>query len=87
MKRHGAVVVFKEGVTPREAANALAKIADVLDLPENSIKMVPCGTTQVSVRGRTVKKDVVNMVREPFEMIDKINEFDDDWGGPVWYIP
>ena len=24
---------------------------------------------------------------KPFEMEDAVNEFDDEWGGPVWYIP
>tara|TARA_Y100000034_G_scaffold1017_1_gene1277 strand:+ start:4434 stop:4670 length:237 start_codon:yes stop_codon:yes gene_type:complete len=35
-RRHGAVLVFKRGVTPHQAAAALKKIADVLDIPERS---------------------------------------------------
>lgn len=91
MKRHGAVVVFKPGITPREAANALERIADVLDLPSESYVTVPAGPASASLYlpdGTEVPTDRrVKLVGREFEMIDKINEFDDDIGGPVWYVP
>ena len=51
-KRHGAVLVFKEGVTPSKAASALKKIADVLDLPKESFRTVEVGRnrTRTGVR-------------------------------------
>lgn len=80
MKRHGAVLVFKKGVTPAKAAKALAKLADVLDVPED---------TPLLVTGR-VRKDgtqVATFGCKPFAFKDLVEEFDDELGGPVWYIP
>ena len=79
-KRHGAVLVFKEGVTPSKAASALKKIADVLDLPKESFRTVEVG------RNRNGQRRVA-FRPAPFKMADKVHEFDDEYGGPVWYIP
>lgn len=82
MIRHGTVLVFKRGVTPDEAAAAIEKIKEVLDLPEVTHDTVPVGTNR---RGQRM----VKMVDRPFVMEDAVHEFDDYDGcaGPVWYIP
>jgi hypothetical protein len=59
MKRYGTVLVFKKGITAKQAADALAKIKDVIDLD--------------------------GYVRKGIE--DRVQEYDDRYGGPVWYIP
>ena len=63
MKRFGAVVTFKPGTTREEAAEALRKIEDVLNISDFWLD-----------RGE-----------DPIEML--VNDFDDTYGGPVWYIP
>ena len=68
MKRYGTVLVFKAGITSKEATEAINKIADVLDLPKEAWDW------------ETTRK-------RPYELIDGIHEFDDEIGGPVWYIP
>ena len=87
MKRHGSVLVFKAGTTPEEAAVALAKIADVLDLPDEITKYVPDGTRVINDGMGDIETKVVRQVRVPHAMTDEIHEFDDDHGGPAWYIP
>jgi hypothetical protein len=77
-KRLGTVLVFKEGVSKEEAAQHLARIAEVLDLPKSVTDYVPIGPPG----GRRVKG-----VQRAFKVPDIINEFDDEYGGPVWYIP
>lgn len=61
MQRVGSVIVFKEGVNRQEAAEALLKIKDVIELPQD-------GNSLLSA-------------------LDCIHKFDDEYGGPVWYIP
>ena len=75
MQRLGTVLVFAPEVTPEEAAKALEKIRNVLDLPQTSHNIVSNGD------------GTCRMEATPFKMQDKIKEFDDEWGGPVWYIP
>lgn len=50
-KQAGAVLVFKPGVTPEEAAKALKALEALL------------------------------------EYTPRVNTFNPDWGGPVWYVP
>lgn len=82
MTRRGTVLVFKRGTTSKDAAAALEKIRDVLDLPEVTHDMVEVGKTS---RGQSI----VDIKDRQFEMADAIHEFDDYDGcaGPVWYIP
>lgn len=80
MIRHGALLVFKRGVTPEQAAAALESIREVLDLPAETTEYTD--DQRAAGRFRAVRPS-----RRPFEMRDKVSEFDDDWGGPVWYIP
>ena len=74
MKRIGTVVVFKAGVTQAQAADALRKIADVIDTPPTSY-----------VRSDTTKHP--RYVDVPFAFEHTIHEYNSDHGGPVWYIP
>jgi hypothetical protein len=74
MTRHGAVLVFKEGVTSEQAAKALAKLKSVLAVPETTIDFVRSGNK-------------ARMVEKPFTFASMVESFDDTWGGPVWYIP
>tara|TARA_Y100000310_G_C20569762_1_gene757393 strand:+ start:675 stop:929 length:255 start_codon:yes stop_codon:yes gene_type:complete len=84
MTRHGTVLVFREDVTPAEAARALERIRDVLSLPDFSYDIVPTGE-MVEVQGITKERHTTQ--ERSFDMADMIQEFDDDMGGPVWYIP
>jgi len=40
MKRLGAVIVFRDRVTRKEAARALARVADVVEVPDERWKKV-----------------------------------------------
>ena len=68
MKRFGSVLVFKRGVTKKQAEAALKKIQDVL-ADDYWIKDFDIKT------GHGEKAKFI------------VNEFDDKWGGPVWYLP
>jgi len=60
MKRLGTVLVFMEGVSRKEAVEALRKIESLLEhSPNHPMLDIP----------------------------SKVREFDDNVGGPVWYIP
>ena len=39
------------------------------------------------IGGRMVMKDCVRYEDRPFNMADYLHKFNDEWGGPVWYIP
>jgi len=71
MKRLGAVIVFNPDVDEDEAAALLEKIVDDLDVPSEAIRY----------------HSPPWATKHPFEAVDLVNEFDDDMGGPVWYIP
>jgi hypothetical protein len=73
--------VFKPGVSEFEATQALEMIKNFLDLPKTSY--VPTGTKRLP-NGQLVKSNYEN---RPFETKDLVHEFDDSYGGPVWYIP
>ena len=66
MKRLGSVLVFKRGVSKKQAEVALRKIQDVLQ-EKSHIKY--------DEHDRPVRCSFV------------VNEFDERYGGPVWYIP
>lgn len=86
--RIGTVLVFKPEVTKEQAAQALADIAHVLDLPETTTAYEPTGESDLVEQLRRGQRSV-RPVKRPFQMADKIHEFDDYGGseGPVWYIP
>ncbi len=86
--RHGTVLVFKPGVTKEEAAVALLTIADLLETPETSHESVPTGEVEeIGFGGKVIHKPIHRWQERPFEIIDLVRDFDDDMGGPVWYIP
>lgn len=77
--RHGAVIKFREGATEAEIAEALNKIRDILDLPE----MVDEMTVMKDTNGKQYHK----YTKVPFKWRHLVNKYDDQYGGPVWYIP
>jgi len=88
MQRHGSVIVFKPGTTPEEAAKALEKIAEVLDLPEKGHDRVDAGMVDDHLPdGRVRKVRAVTCRERPFKFTDLVREYDDEYGGPVFYIP
>jgi hypothetical protein len=79
VKRCGSLVIFKPGVTKEQAARALELLREVADFPaESSVPVsVPCE------RGRrAVRYDKV-----PFKTEHIVNEYDDKYGSPCFYIP
>lgn len=78
MKRLGALIKFKPGVTKEKAAMALKAIQAVLDVPETTTRYVPAGTGT----GRSMRSETV-----PFKSEHLVHEYEDEHGGPVWYIP
>ncbi len=86
MKRIGTVLTFKPEVTEEEAARALRSISFLLDTPEE----IPQANSEVQAAidaGQTVRYRSEQWSTRPFTFADLVTEFDDDWGGPVWYIP
>lgn len=79
MKRIGTVLTFKSGVTRVEAARALRSIGAVLETPQT----VPVPNYFTNDEGRKC----VSYTTKNFRHSDLLEEFDDEWGGPVWYIP
>jgi len=82
--RHGVVLTFKEGMTKEQIAEALAELRDILDLPKESVELVSTGTVTTD---DGIPSDVATLQPKSFEMKDIIHEFDDEEGGPVWYLP
>jgi len=86
MNRIGTVLTFKPEVTKEEAARALRSIAFLLDTPATISK--PVAEVRAALdAGQTVRYEPDQWTDVPFEHADLVREFDDDWGGPVWYIP
>jgi hypothetical protein len=86
MKRIGTVLTFKPEVTEEEAARALRSIAFILDTPSTINKPTPEIRAALDA-GHTIQYQPGEWSPVPFEHADLVHEFDDDWGGPVWYIP
>ncbi len=78
--RIGSLITFKAGVTNAQAAAALERMSDVLDVPEMTTDYVTV-ITPPGECNRAVP------IETPFEMSDIISYWDDEMGGPVWYIP
>ena len=86
MKRIGTILIFQPNVTKAEAAMALNGIGHLLVLP----KRVSGPKAAVQARldaGETVRYRREDWQERDFRMTDKIEEFDDEWGFPVWYVP
>ena len=86
MNRLGTVLTFKPKVTKEEAARALRSIAFLLDTPETINKTIPEVRAALDA-GHTVRFEPAEWSDHPFNHADLVHEFDDDYGGPVWYIP
>lgn len=86
MNRLGTILTFKPEVTKEEAARALRTIAFLLDTPDTISK--PTQEVRAALdAGHTVKYEPGEWADHPFNHADLVREFDDDFGGPVWYIP
>ena len=74
-QRFGAVLKFKAGVERSEAIEALRKLKHLLDVPEtvHDYKRNSDGS--------------LRPVERPFTGKDLVQDYDDSYGGPVWYIP
>jgi hypothetical protein len=86
MNRIGTVLIFKPEVSKSEAAMALNSIRNLLDLPAEVASPAPHILAAID-RGETVRFRPEEWVGRPFKITDTIHEYDDEWGGPVWYIP
>lgn len=79
MKRLGAVLVFRTGVDREKAAKALEAMKDLLELPDTAHEPVYFTQNgQKRVRYNPVPHDIKKHL---------LQEFDDRFGSPVWYIP
>jgi len=90
MDRLGTVLIFKSDVTKEQAAAALARIKDVLDLPAESTDYVPTDevvTVHSPTAGEPMTKRRHKAVHRPFNTADLIHGFDDSFSSPVWYTP
>ncbi len=86
MNRLGTVLTFKPEVTKEEAARALRSISFLLVTPETISR--PTAEVRAALdAGQTVRYQPSEWADSPFDYSDLVHEFDDDWGGPVWYIP
>lgn len=85
MKRIGAVIVFRPGLSKEQAAELLGSIIDGLEVPATSFDLVHVK------RYSDERLGMVNIAKEvdrPFKTVDLVHEYDDKHGsGPVWYIP
>lgn len=77
MKRTGTVLVFKVGVTPKQAARAVKMLEDVLD---------PNYHVHAAVMPQSSNREVV-IAADGKRTLASIESFDDAHGGPVFYIP
>ena len=88
MNRMGAVLVFKAGLTREEVNDAIAVLMPLIDLEYHLLDGELAGITFVKgENGEAVEKQI-KVPSTDIERADKlINVFDDDFGGPVWYVP
>lgn len=77
MKRIGTVLVFKPGIDPATAMSAIKWMEAVLD-PDYYTPLSKC-------HGSTPSKVVVAEGGD--KVLARIEPFEDEDGGPVWYIP
>lgn len=86
MNRIGTVLTFKSEVTEEEAARALRSIGFLLDTPTTVSR--PSAAVRAALdAGNTVRYQQNEWSDQPFDHSDLVRKFDDDCGGPVWYIP
>jgi hypothetical protein len=73
-KQYGAVIIFKDGVTPEQAAQIIESISGYIEMPDPAemIKWNP----------KLAGMSVTRIIATTF-----IRCFNPDWGSPVWYVP
>lgn len=86
MKRFGTVLTFKSEVTKEEAARALRSIGFLLDTPK-TVSKADAHVRAMLDAGQTVRYQPEEWSDQPFTHIELVRTFDDQDGGPVWYIP
>jgi hypothetical protein len=74
--RHGTVLIFAEGIDPEVAERALLRLVEDGVLSNDHFLEYPKGPD-----GRT------DHSAEPKKVYFRIEEFNDDFSGPVWYVP
>ena len=80
MKKLGIVLVFDPDVPKEEIKKAIAGLMPVIDKKYHGLDG-PGEVANARIFGRMPP-------RNDMERADlMLNEFDDEWGGPVWYIP
>lgn len=83
--RYGAVIVFKEGVTEEQIAKAMNALKDVLDIP-SEVEEPIYQTKEQGYRGLGARA-ITDYKKVPFQWRHLVQKYDDQYGGPVWYIP
>lgn len=84
-KRYGAVITFKEGTTQLQIVQAMNAIKDILDVPEMVDEPI-YQTRAQGYRGPGARR-VIGYNKVPFMWPYLVQQYDDQYGGPVWYIP
>lgn len=79
MTQFGSVLIFKASTTKEEAAEALAQIGHLLDVPSEWSDPVYFTDEHNQKRVRYERRD--------FRYDDLVHEFEPEYGEPVWYIP
>lgn len=82
-RRLGAVIKFRQGVSKRQAIDALRLIRQVLDVPETVTDLRPAPHK----RRPSDVRDPVEFYTRPLRGTDLIKEYEEEHGEPVWYIP
>lgn len=81
MNKFGTVLVFKEGVSRSQIADALKQIEDVID-PSYHLSVAE------QKRWNHTDRELARIVsNDKGQTLAVVNEFESDYGGPVWYIP
>jgi hypothetical protein len=84
-ERYGATIIFKAGVTEEQIAKAMNALKDVLDIP-SEIEEPIRQTRAEGYKGPGAAK-IIGYKKVPFTWRHLVQKFDDQYGGPVWYIP
>ena len=83
--RYGAVIVFKQGVTEEQIAKAMNALKDVIEVPETVEEPIRQTRAQ-GYKGPGAAK-IIGYNKVPFTWRHLVQKYDDQYGGPVWYIP
>jgi hypothetical protein len=87
-KRFGAVLQFRAGTTREEAERALEALSHVLE-PQEEVDYAAAAQA-LGRTGGALRYDpeLVRELKHHRRVVPAVVvEFDDDEGGPVWYVP